>query len=102
MRPIYENTVIQIDVTNACYLKCTNCTRHVGHHKKPYFMDLEYLRKAIDSLQDFPGEIGLMGGDPTLHPKFDEICKIYEEMVLEEGDIYGPLDLIGLKKGNNF
>lgn len=81
MRPIYENTVIQIDVTNACYLKCTNCTRHVGHHKKPYFMDLEYLRKAIDSLQDFPGEIGLMGGDPTLHPKFDEICKIYEEMV---------------------
>ena len=26
-------------------------------------MDLDYVRKAIDSLQDFPGRIGLMGGD---------------------------------------
>ena len=81
MRPIYENTVIHVDITNACYLKCTNCTRHVGHHNKPYFMDLDYVRKAIESLQDFPGRIGLMGGDPTLHPKFDEICEIYEEMI---------------------
>tara|TARA_B100001121_G_scaffold148252_1_gene129863 strand:+ start:57 stop:971 length:915 start_codon:yes stop_codon:yes gene_type:complete len=81
MRPIYENTVIHIDVTNACWLKCTNCTRHVGHHRKSYFMDLDYVRKAIDSLHDFPGRIGLMGGDPTLHPKFDEICKIYSEMI---------------------
>ena len=81
MRPIYENTVIHIDVTNACWLKCTNCTRHVGHHNKPYFMKLDYVRKAIESLQEFPGRIGLMGGDPTLHPKFDEICKIYEEMI---------------------
>ena len=22
-----------------------------------------------------------MGGDPTLHPKFDEIWEIYEEMI---------------------
>ena len=81
MRPIYENTVIHIDVTNACWLKCTNCTRHVGHHKKSYFMDLDYVAKAIDSLQDFPGRIGLMGGDPTLHPKFDEICKLFSDMI---------------------
>jgi hypothetical protein len=81
MRPIYENTIIHIDVTNACWLKCTNCTRHVGHHKKPYFMDIDFLIKAIESLQDFSGRIGLMGGDPTLHPKFDEICKIYGNMI---------------------
>ena len=81
MRPIYENTVIHIDVTNACWLKCTNCTSHVGHHNKPYFMDLDYVRKAIESLQDFPGRIGLMGGDPALHPKFDKICEIYSEMI---------------------
>ena len=81
MRPIYENTVIHIDVTNACWLKCTNCTRHVGHHKKSYFMDLDFVAKAIDSLQDFPGRIGLMGGDPTLHPKFDEICKLFNDMI---------------------
>jgi hypothetical protein len=44
-------------------------------------MDLDYVAKAIDSLQDFPGRIGLMGGDPTLHPKFDEICKLFSDMV---------------------
>ena len=81
MRPIYENTVIQIEVTNACYLKCTHCTRHVGHHRKPFFMKLESIREAIRSLSDFPGRIGLMGGEPTMHPKFGEVLALYREMI---------------------
>ena len=36
MRPLRDMTIIQIEVTNACYLKCANCTRHVGHHNKPF------------------------------------------------------------------
>ena len=47
MRLLREMTVIQIEVTNACSLKCANCTRHVGHHRKP-FMELDYIEKAID------------------------------------------------------
>ena len=35
MRPLSEMSVIQIEVTNACFLKCANCTRHVGHHRNP-------------------------------------------------------------------
>lgn len=81
MRPIFENTVIQIDVTNACHLSCANCTRFVGHHRKPYFMDLETVRKAIASLDGFPGRVGLMGGEPALHPKFRDILAIYREMI---------------------
>ena len=57
MRPIYENTVIHIDITNACYLKCTNCTRHVGHHNKPYFMELDYVRKAMIHCKNFLVEL---------------------------------------------
>ena len=79
MRPLSEMSVIQIEVTNACWLKCANCTRHVGHHRKPFFMDLDYVEKAIDSLEGFEGNIGMMGGEPTLHPKFDDICKIYQK-----------------------
>ena len=52
MRPLSEMNIIQIEVTNACYLKCYYCTRHVGHHKKT-FMDLDYIEKAIDSLEGF-------------------------------------------------
>ena len=29
----------------------------------------------------FNGNIGMLGGDPTLHPKFPEICKIYQKKI---------------------
>jgi hypothetical protein len=81
MIPIYEVKTIQIEVTNACNLICANCTRFVGHHRKPFFMDLETVKKAIISLEGYTGGIGLMGGEPTLHPQFQDICKIYQEMI---------------------
>ena len=81
MRPIYENTVIHIDITNACHLSCANCTRHVGHHRKPYFMDLETIRKGIASLLDSPCRIGIMGGEPTLHPQFRDILSLIRETI---------------------
>ena len=82
MRPIYDNTVIQIDiVVGACHLSCANCTRMIGHHRKPMFMPLDMVRKAIASLEGFPGRIGCMGGEPALHPKFREVLAIYREMI---------------------
>ena len=44
-------------------------------------MDLDTVRKAINSLEGYEGNIGLMGGEPTLHPQFKEICQIYQEMI---------------------
>ena len=84
MKPIRENVVIQIEITNACHLSCANCSRLVGHHAKPFFMTLDEVRNAIDSLKGFPGRIGMMGGEPTVHPKFKEICDIYQEMVPDQ------------------
>ena len=82
MRPIYENTVIQIDIAEgACFLSCANCTRHIGHHRSPGFMSLETISKAIDSLHGFPGRIGCMGGEPTLHPKFHEVLALFRERI---------------------
>ncbi|MDD4910447.1 MAG: radical SAM protein [Candidatus Omnitrophica bacterium] len=85
MIPIYRVKTIQIEVTNACNMQCANCTRFVGHHSKPFFMDLDMVRKAIDSLEGYEGNIGLMGGEPTLHPKFPEICDIFKEMIPDKG-----------------
>ena len=81
MKDIKDNVVIQIEITNACNLSCANCSRLVGHHKKPFFMTLDEVRNAIKSLDGYKGKIGLMGGEPTLHPEFSEICDIYQEMV---------------------
>jgi len=81
MIPIYRMSVIQVEITNACNLSCSNCTRFVGHHRKPFFMDLGTCEKALKSLEGFPGFIGIMGGEPTLHPQFREICKLMQKLV---------------------
>ena len=98
MRPLSEMTIIQIEVTNACWLKCSNCTRHVGHHKNPFFMELDYIEKAIDSLEGFEGNIGIMGGEPTLHPKFDEICKLVQKKIPRRKREFGRVVFNGQKK----
>ena len=81
MIPIYDIKTIQIEVTNACNMRCANCTRFIGHHRKPFFMDLDIVEKAIASLEGYEWGIGLMGGEPTIHPGFAEICKIFQEMI---------------------
>lgn len=75
MRPLREMETIQIDITNHCMNRCSNCTRLVGHHRKPYFMGYDYFKRAIDSLVDFKGIVGIMGGEPLLHSEFKKFCK---------------------------
>lgn len=67
--------IIEIDITNACIHSCSNCTRLCGHHSKPYFMDFETFKRAVDSLDGFEGGIGMMGGEPTLHPEFERFAQ---------------------------
>lgn len=81
MRPIYEAEVAQIDILSNCHLSCSNCTRFIGHHAKHYAMSVDCFRKAVESLDGFPGRIGIMGGEPTLSPVFLDILAAYREMV---------------------
>ena len=91
MLPIYRSEcrdggrrTIHIEITNACNLECSNCTRFVGHHKHPYFMDVETFVKAANSLKYFPGMVGIMGGEPTLHPDFQEILTVFRDIIPED------------------
>lgn len=74
-----ESFVIQIEITNFCSLGCSHCSRLIGHHKTPFFMSLEQVETAFKSLEGFNGHWGLMGGEPTAHPKFTEICKLLQK-----------------------
>jgi hypothetical protein len=64
---------IQIEVTNACINECSNCTRFCGH-RKPYFMKFDQFKSAVDSMEGFPKMVGMMGGEPLLHPQFEKLC----------------------------
>jgi len=74
LKPITQKEAIQLEITNACIKNCANCTRLVGHHKKPYMMDLDYFKAAVDNIRETPTLIGIMGGEPLLHPRFKDIC----------------------------
>jgi hypothetical protein len=75
---------IQIEVTNACTHACHNCTRYVRHVGQAFFMELPAIEAALRTLVDFPGTVGLMGGEPTLHPSFEGICELYRQHLPRE------------------
>ena len=75
MRPLVDMDTIQIEITNQCHNRCSNCTRLIGHHEKPYFMSFEQFKEAVDSMVDYSKMTGMMGGEPLLHPQFREFCE---------------------------
>lgn len=81
MRSLVDMDVIQIEITNACVNQCANCTRLVGHTEKPFFMSLDFFKKAVDSLVDYPKMVGIMGGEPLLHPQFEEMAVYLKEKI---------------------
>lgn len=86
---------IQVEVTNACPRSCSNCTRCLPHAREPFFMDVDTFAACCDAVADFPrlGEpgpnmnnggnkvIGMMGGEPTMHPDFERLCRIMREKI---------------------
>jgi hypothetical protein len=79
MKPISAAWLIQIDITNACHLRCSHCTRAVPHIKTPYYADLAFVEKALQSLEGWRRGVGCMGGEPTMHPQFLEICELFKK-----------------------
>lgn len=79
MRSPADMGTIQIDITNACNKKCSNCTRFCGNHEKVFFMNYETFKRAVESLDGFDGIVGVIGGEPTLHPEFERFADLLHE-----------------------
>lgn len=75
MRDIVSMDTVQIEITNACTHACSNCTRFCGH-RRPFFMSIPYVEMCLKSMEKYPKMIGIMGGEPLLHPNFKEICEL--------------------------
>jgi hypothetical protein len=77
MKPISEAWAGLIDVTYYCGRRCVYCTRYDRHlGDKRYHMPLSKIEEALISYEGFAGRIGIIGGDPLLHPEFQAICAL--------------------------
>jgi len=86
MKPISEAWLCQIDITNFCGRGCVYCSRYDRHIRSDqrFNMDLGFFEEVVLSLKDFPGKIGVIGGEPVYHPKFEEICLLLQKLLSKE------------------
>jgi len=94
--------VMQLAITSHCDGgRCSNCTQLLAY-RQPRHMRLENALAAIDSVADYPGVIGIFGGNPCLHPDFEKISRHLAEVIpdrrrrgLWTNNMNGHGDLIG-------
>lgn len=91
-RPTWRGGVLQIHITRACDLSCTNCTQGSNLAGKPVVMTPEQFQVAVESVRDYFGVIGIFGGNPCIHPQFERICRIFADVI--------PFDQRGLWSNN--
>ncbi|MBY6241850.1 radical SAM protein [Methylosinus sp. Sm6] len=84
MRSPYDMGIICIDITNKCDLACSNCTRLLANQDGFWDMSLENFRLAARSLADYPGIVAIIGGNPVMHRRFEDICAILVEEIPEK------------------
>ncbi len=70
---------IEIDITYACNLRCTNCNRSVTQAPDKTHMPLDMIEAFVrDSIAHNKRwrTIRVLGGEPTLHPRFLDILHV--------------------------
>lgn len=67
---------IEIDITYVCNLRCLNCNRSISQAPEKMHISLDMIRRFVDesiSRSKHWKVIRVLGGEPTLHPEFQEI-----------------------------
>jgi len=76
---IIKSDVISLFITYMCNFDCDNCFTHCSKTQAPSheLLKLErleyFIKDSIDCKKRYKN-ISLFGGEPTLHPQFNEIC----------------------------
>jgi len=73
--------VMQIWVTRACDKSCFNCTQGSNLAGKPMMMTPQQFEDACISLKDYWGTVGMFGGNPAIHPQFEDLCDIMKKHI---------------------
>ena len=81
MRSPESMHIVCVDVTNKCDLACSNCTRLLANQEAKWEMSVENFRLALQSLKNYKGIIAMIGGNPCVHTKFEELCQVFREEI---------------------
>lgn len=78
---VFRGGVLQIMITRACDQACFGCTQGSNLAGKPVMMTPDQFGVACDSLKGYWGVVGVFGGNPAIHPQFEEICEVMRDKV---------------------
>lgn len=78
--------IFQIWVTRACDKACFGCTQGSNLAGKPGVMSPEQYEQAVLSMVTptstrYPGVIAMFGGNPCIHPQFEQLCRIARQYI---------------------
>lgn len=80
---------ITIELANRCNLHCRYCLRDDDalHHSPAHFFPLALLRRIVQEARAVCGAsyVSFTGGEPTLHPRFDDVLAMIEAESLQCG-----------------
>lgn len=77
----WRRGVIQVRVIRSCDLGCFGCTQASQIAGPKESMSIEHFEQALISLKGYFGVVGVFGGNPALHPEFEDICKLMQKHV---------------------
>lgn len=68
--------IFQIWVTRACDKSCFGCTQGSNLAGRPGMITPEQFETACLSMAGYFGVVAMFGGNPCIHPQFEELCAI--------------------------
>lgn len=70
---------LELAITDFCNLNCSLCSQGTPWQKNKKTMSLEQIERISKFIEPFEFQaIKLSGGEPTLHPRFGEICENFK------------------------
>ena len=82
-------------VTNVCNLSCGGCSQQCGYipKEKLWNIPIDQLEWNVKLLIDVRGEenvrdLGIFGGEPTIHPQYEELLKMLRKFRKTHFQIY--------------
>jgi len=70
---------VELEITTVCNLRCYNCDRSCRQAPSPENMSLQQIHTFVDESSQLNHDwinIAILGGEPTLHPRFFKILDI--------------------------